>query len=207
MNLIQITREAVVLVDDVDYPSLSQYNWSLNPIGASYAVRKGRSGTGEKRTVQMHRQILGASDRVQVDHINGNGLDNRRSNLRIASVQMNAFNRKKPDVPCTSRYKGVFQRKGKTVWEARLKYNNKHIHLGTFKTETIGAAAYNYAAELIFGDFARPNNGVPELPDELKMIIYARCLKILTRYNWHPNTDAFLLAGSSIKQESCSISK
>jgi len=193
VRIIEITRDSVSLVDDEDYAHINSFNWALNPQGAGYAVRKGRRGTGEKRTVQMHRQILNAPHGWQIDHINGNSLDNRRSNLRISSVQTNAFNRKKPAVPSTSKYKGVLQRKHKTGWEARVKYSDKAVHLGTFDSERIAAGAYNYAAELMFGEFARKNEGIPEPSSDVKALVYRRCLAQVLKRNWHPATGAFSL--------------
>jgi hypothetical protein len=106
----------------------------------------------------MHRFIINAPFGVQIDHINGNKLDNRRSNIRMATVQKNAFNRKKPKGKCTSQYKGVFKRKDLNKWETRIKINNKSIYLGTFVDEVDAAKAYNQAARKYFGEFARCND-------------------------------------------------
>lgn len=193
MQNINITRNAVAIVSDEDYPHLSKFSWALNPQGVGYAVRKGRKYLCEPRTVQMHREIMRACKGQQVDHINGNGLDNRRENLRFADTQKNAFNRDKPKVLATSQYKGVLRRKGKITWEARIKYNNKAIHLGTFRTEEEGAAAYNFAAQLMFGDFARLNFRINDPPIDIKQTIYEKCSEMVHRYNWRSETGAFLL--------------
>ena len=154
---IKITQGKIVTVSDMDYEELIKFNWSYSA-STGYAVRKGRKSLNEPRTVHMHRFIMDASSKVQIDHINGNKLDNRRLNLRIASVQKNAFNRKKPKVECTSIYKGVLQRKNSEKWIARIKISNKAIHLGTFINEVDAAKAYNEAALYYFGEFARCNN-------------------------------------------------
>lgn len=153
---IKITQGKTVMLSDDDFNELSKYKWAYSA-STGYAVRKGRKSKQEPRTVHMHRVILGAKSTEQVDHINGNKLDNRRSNLRIASIQKNSFNRKKPKVQCTSKYKGVLKRKNATKWEARIKINNKAIYLGTFIHEIDAAKAYNKAALKYFGDFARCN--------------------------------------------------
>jgi len=157
MKEIQITQNRVVSVSDEDYKEISQYSWSYSA-STGYAVRKGRKNCTEPRTVHMHRVIMNAKANQQVDHINGNKLDNRRSNLRFATVQKNAFNRKKPKVRCTSQYKGVLKRKNASKWEARIKLNNKAIYLGRFVNEKDAARAYNEAALKYFGEFARCND-------------------------------------------------
>ncbi|WP_346866645.1 MULTISPECIES: HNH endonuclease [unclassified Clostridium] len=157
MKEIKITQGKTVLVSDEDFQNISQFKWAYSA-STGYAVRKGRKILQEPRTVHMHRFIMGASSKVQIDHINGNKLDNRRLNLRIASIQKNAFNRKKPKVICTSKYKGVLKRKNSNRWEARIKFNNKSIHLGRFINEVDAAKAYNRAALYYFGEFARCND-------------------------------------------------
>jgi len=190
--LISLTRDAVAIVDDADFEWLNSYSWSAVPrYRTSSAVRKGRAGTGEPRTVAMHRQILGFPTGFQIDHINGNALDNRRGNLRLAVAQTNSFNRPKPKVASTSKFKGVLQRKGKTTWEARVKYDDKAIHLGTFADEEDAAAAYNYGALLMFGDYARPNLGVREAPPDIRAMVYDRCLAQVVKRRLRPSAGAF----------------
>lgn len=157
MHQILITQGKKVLVSDEDFERISQFSWSYSS-STGYAVRKGRKSLGEPRTVHMHRFIMQPASKVQIDHINGDKLDNRFSNLRIASCQENAFNRKKPRVNCTSKYKGVLKRKNSNNWIARIKFNNKGIHLGSFSNEADAAKAYNAAARQYFGEFARCND-------------------------------------------------
>ena len=90
---IQITQGKKVLVSDEDFKEVSKYKWSYSA-STGYAVRKGRKNCNEPRTVHMHRVILKAKANEQVDHINGNKLDNRKSNLRIVSQQNNTQARK-----------------------------------------------------------------------------------------------------------------
>ena len=178
MRIIQITKGQEVKVSKADYDMLSKYNWSYTtPRG--YAVRKGRRNTNEPRTVSMHRVIMNAKAGEQIDHINGDKLDNRRSNLRFVNTQKNAFNRKKPDVNSTSQYKGVLKRKGSKSWEARIKLNYKAIHLGSYKHEIDGAKAYNEAAKLLFKEFAKFND-VPEATLDIKKHVYEKCRKYIT---------------------------
>lgn len=185
MKEIPLTRNATTIVDDEDYDRLMEHSWALNPEGRGYAVRKGSKRRGEPRTVQMHKEILEVPEGVQVDHINGNSLDNRKVNLRPASVQQNAFNRKKPNVVCTSKYKGVFRRKNKKTWTARIKYNDRHVELGGgYPTEEYAAAAYNFASRIFFGKYRRENPDVPELCIEVQYALYLKCKRYMERYGW-----------------------
>lgn len=173
MRTIELTQGKEVKVDKEDYDVLSKFNWSYtSPDG--YAVRKGRRNTDEPRTVHMHRVIMKAKPEQQLDHINGDKLDNRKANLRFATTQENSFNRKKPDVDCTSQYKGVLKRKKAKSWEARIKFNDRALHLGSYRNEIEGAMAYNEAAKIMFGEFARLND-VYEAPDHIKRHVAEKC--------------------------------
>ena len=111
----------------------------------------------------MHRQILGHEPRVTsdeprttvIDHINRNGLDNRRANLRLATVAQNAWNSKKRR--SCSGYKGVCYDKAKRRWRAAIVHHGRRIHLGYFKDKIPAAKAYDDAAKKYFGQFARTN--------------------------------------------------
>lgn len=150
---IMLTRGAVAIVDDADYDKLTQYSWCVNAQG--YAVR-GYRQNGVIHQERMHRAVVGdACVGFEVDHINGNRLDNRRSNLRIATRAQNAANIS--TVPHSSKYRGVRKAKGRKVWTARICVNRKEVHLGQYKKEIDAAKAYNKAAIKYFGDFARLN--------------------------------------------------
>lgn len=102
---------------------------------------------------RIHRLILNAKLPLQVDHINGNGLDNRRKNLRLVTSQQNNFNRR----PVNSKYKGVAFHKRCNLWEAKICINQKRMCLGFFKTAQEAARAYNLKAKELFGEFAYLN--------------------------------------------------
>lgn len=184
MREIPITRDRIAIVDDEDYERIASHSWALNPQGTGYAVRKGSKRRGEPRTVQMHREVLGVEQGTIIDHINGNGLDNRKANLRIADTQRNAFNRWKPNIPCTSQYKGVIARKKGPSWHARIKYRNKCIELGAFREEAYAAAAYNFAARVLFGTFRRENQNVGELTRADKELVLGRIQRVASQRGW-----------------------
>lgn len=148
------------IVDEADYPELIQYRWQLNCSG--YATRgdyQGKQGNGRYAitTVFMARQIMdfeGDYRKTVVDHISGDKLDNRRSNLRIVPATANAINagRRKDN---KSGYKGVWFNKDKQRWESAIRVDKRPLHLGTFGTPEEAAAAYAAAAEKYHGEYRR----------------------------------------------------
>ena len=147
------------LIDDDDYAIVSMYNWYIagGAKGFFYAARK---IIRDKKhiTVLMHRELLGLKkgDRRCVDHINGNGLDNRRScNLRLANKQQNACNQQPRKG--TSKYKGVSWHKANAKWAAQIMAMGQTMYLGYFDKEIIAAKAYNLAALKYHGIFAYTN--------------------------------------------------
>ena len=146
MMMIPLTRGAVAIVDASDFPVLSAYKWRLQKCGSGldYAVRSSPRNKGEKRTeILMHREIMCCPKRLTVDHINKNGLDNRRSNLRIATQSQNnanALSRRKT----RSGLRGVTpdERSGGRRWLARLSVNNQLVLLGTFSSAEEAHSAY-----------------------------------------------------------------
>jgi hypothetical protein len=104
----------------------------------------------------LHRLVMNAPAGVGVDHINGNPLDNRKCNLRLANQQQNMRNAKKFTRKCSSRYKGVCFKQGK-YWQAYIGVDRKQIHIGYFGAEEEAAKAYDRRALELFGEFARLN--------------------------------------------------
>lgn len=208
MKTIQLTRGKQVIVDDEDYERLMKHSWAWVPptesrSGAGYAVRKGSKKHGEPHTVHMHREILHAPAHRQIDHINMNSLDNRKENLRYATVQENGFNRPKPVMPCTSRYKGVFARKNNpdaNGWTARIKFNGRHVELGRYWREDQAAAAYNFASRIFFGQFRRENAGVEELSFEQQWRLFRVAQDYIERYGWYVNTETYRSFYSALLQ-------
>lgn len=163
MKTIPLTKGLFALVDDDDYKWLSAYKWQAynGKMGNHYAVRSVRK-LGKVKGFRMHRMITNAPRGMEVDHKNGNGLDNRKQNLRVCTVAQNHANRRVDACKtAASKYKGVFFRKNRahcpSPWKAVIKSNNKIFQLGHFQTEIQAAIAYNKAALEIHGEFARLN--------------------------------------------------
>ena len=150
MKEITLTRGMVALVDDEDYERLSAYRWcALKSEHTFYAVRN----VGRSEKVLMHRELLAAPRGMEVDHISGDGLDNRRCNIRIATSRQNKHNQgiRRSN---KSGYKGVhLNRNGR--WRARMRIPGGHLHLGYFDTAELANAAYCAAARKYQGEFAR----------------------------------------------------
>lgn len=150
MKEIRLTQGQVALVDDEDYEALARFKWQAiwNATAQTYYARRS-SGPGK---VYMHRQVTDALVGEEVDHINHNGLDNRRGNLRRCSVAQNRRNARKR-ARCSSQFKGVRWNKQAGKWQAMIMKR----HLGFFADETKAALAYNKAARQEFGEYALLN--------------------------------------------------
>jgi hypothetical protein len=107
--------------------------------------------------MRLNRVIMDAPPGLLVDHRNGNTLDNRRTNLRLATCSQNRINSQRDKSKTSSRYVGVSLEKGRGKWLAYISYNGKRIHLGRFDNELDAARAYDLAAVKYHGEFARLN--------------------------------------------------
>lgn len=152
---IKLTQGKVAIVDDEDYALVSQYKWWAHKIRNIYYVQAHEPKNNKK--IRMHRLIMGIADpKVGIDHINGNGLDNRKNNLRIATKSQNGMNQK-PQKNRSSKFKGIYWNKNAKKWQAQIKINKKNKYLGLFNIETEAAKSYDIAAKELFGEFARLN--------------------------------------------------
>lgn len=159
MKQIQLTQDQIALVDDQDYEWLNQWRWYARKGRYTfYAVRHVCVTKGKRRQEQMHRLILELQpdDKRECDHRDGNGLNNRRSNLRICTMAQNQRSRRN-QMGCTSRFKGVWWHRGNRNWQSRIGINGKQICLGSFNSETEAAQAYDKAALKHHGDFRLTN--------------------------------------------------
>lgn len=147
----------VTFVDDDIYECYKDYKWSLDGKGYPKVTVPSLTNRSGYTTLKLHRLITKPKSGEQVDHINGNKLDNRRSNLRLCNNSQNQMNQSKKKGVFRSDYKGVCWKKQQGKWYARIGVNYKRIHLGYFNTEKEAALAYNAAALKYFGEFARLN--------------------------------------------------
>lgn len=166
MKEIQLTKGRVALVDDEDYDYLNQWRWhSRYDKGKFYVERMQTIGYKKRVGIKIHRLIMNCPPELQVDHRDGNPLNNQKSNLRICTNTQNQYNR---DGFGESPFKGVYFKKTKyknkvhVAIVAQITIEGKVTHLGYFKTEKEAALAYNKMATLSFGEFARLNI----IPDE-----------------------------------------
>jgi len=162
MKEIILTQNKVTLVDDEDYEYLNHWKWYAYKYKKGttyYAGRNTSRKLGSQKRIPMHNQLLGYQDNNIIDHKDGNGLNNQKTNIRFCTFSQNSRNKKGFS---SSNYKGVYKKLNRPnrikCYEASIYFNNKSHYLGSFKTPQEAAIAYNKAAILNFGEFARLNN-------------------------------------------------
>ena len=149
-----ISLGRVSVVDASDLPLISGHRWWVLRNRTCYAITHIHRD-GKRTTISMHRLIMGAQPGQFIDHRDGDGLNNVRSNLRFATCQQNAMNARQKNH--SSQFKGVSWRKDRGHWTAKIRIGCRDKFLGCFHEETEAAKAYNLAARQIFGKFARLN--------------------------------------------------
>ena len=152
MKEIPLRKGMVALVDDEDFERLSRHRWSFHPLG--YAVRQ-VTAAGKPRLIYMHRVVLQAPPGREVDHRNGDGLDNQRENLRLVARAQNSRNQRLR--PHSSPFKGVSFDRESGRWRAAIMVDYRKIHLGSFDDEQEAALAYDQASRELHGEYGRPN--------------------------------------------------
>lgn len=151
---VPLSRGLVALVDDADLPLVLSFgSWSAMPRNRTYYARRTVRREGGGSSQYMHRVLV---DWPRVDHINGDGLDNRRCNLRPATHADNMRNARLR-VDNSSGFKGVTASKRAGRWAAAIHVNGRRLHLGSFEDAQDAARAYDAAALTYFGEFARLN--------------------------------------------------
>lgn len=154
VHLVPLTRGKFALIDSADAEEVGRYNWmALKGSHGWYAVRFVER-RGRRSCIYMHRQLMRAMPGIEVDHRDLDSLDNRRSNMRLATRGQNGSNRS-VQRNNTSGFKGVCWDKAKQKWSSHIKVDGRQRFLGYFATPEEAHAAYAAAATKSFGEFAR----------------------------------------------------
>lgn len=149
MKEIELTQGRIALVDDNDFEYLNQFTWQLQPNrNTFYAV-----GYIDHKTVKMHRIIMSVPSDLQIDHIDHNGLNNQKNNLRICTRQQNSMNR----IPNKSKYKGVYFRKDRNKWNVLISVDGILKNMGYYSSEIEAARTYDTFAKEYYGEYAYLN--------------------------------------------------
>jgi len=155
-KIIPLTQGKVAIVDDEDYEYLNQFKWYARKHRNTFYAARNIYRNGKQTVLSMHTAVMGRKKGLEIDHINGNGLDNRRSNLRFVTHRQNLQNR---HTAKTSKYPGVNWSKIAHKWRAYIEINGKQIHLGYFNNEYEAYLAYQKAVEKL-GEECIPVGGM-----------------------------------------------
>ncbi|ASJ54213.1 hypothetical protein BP422_12040 [Brevibacillus formosus] len=155
--MVGVTKNGVeFFFDKEDAHFVCSHTWHLSEINGIRYVQTGIKKDGKSTTIKLHRLVLKVNGGMVIDHVNHDGLDNRKVNLRICSHRKNMWNRTKRVIG-TSRFKGVYFSDKAKRWIAQIQVEGKKKYLGIFEREEDAAAAYNEAAVFYFGEYATLN--------------------------------------------------
>lgn len=152
---IKITKGFYSLIDEEDFLRVSKFKWSASVYKNNFYAITDIYQKNKKKKIRtgMHRFLMNFPKNKDVDHINGNGLDNRKINLRVCSRSQNSMNRDKSSLN-KSGYKGVSWCKAMNSWQACISFNRKTIYLGCYSTPKKAHEIYSIAAKKYYGEFA-----------------------------------------------------
>ncbi len=153
---VPLSQGKIALIDNADLSLIEGHSWCTQKTRHHwYAITYVGSGHASRRRLTMHRLLMQSPKGFMIDHIDGNGLNNQRSNLRLATAAQNQSNKR--IVSGASRFKGVFSEKRGRPWRAKIKVDGRQFSLGKFDHEADAARAYDRAALEHFGEFACTN--------------------------------------------------
>lgn len=153
IKILKSNKGTKILVSDKDYDRVKKFKWKLCPTTGILFITKNR------KRISLHRFIMNPDKDMVVDHINGDRSDNRRSNLRVCSHKQNLANQKL-NSKNTSGFKGVYYKKSKKKFTARIKVEGRLFFLGHFNNPKEAGEAYDRAAVEYFGGFAKTNKSL-----------------------------------------------
>ena len=153
MKRIQLTQGQVALVDDEDFKKVNQFKWNAQKDGNKFYAKRMITINGKRTAQLMHMLIVGDNPfKLDIDHRDGDGLNNQKNNLRLCTHQQNMMNRKL-NKNSSSTYKGVHYSSVRQKWQARIQTDGKRISLGFFNGKEDAARAYDAAAIEHHGEF------------------------------------------------------
>jgi len=151
---IPLSKGYEAIIDLIDLPLVQGKKFYLSNTHRSFYAMRSDIVDGKNKTVYLHRLLMGSPVGFEIDHIDGNGLNNRRQNLRITTRAQNARNMRK-HVDNKSGFKGVSWNSEKQKWEGRIHTKEKRVFLGYFESAEIAYKAYVMASENMHGEFGR----------------------------------------------------
>ena len=155
MKQVPLTQGYIAIVDDEDFEKIKHHKWSITSNKEKTHVYARAKIAG--KTIKLHRYILGLTDKsMVVDHIDHNGLNNTRSNLRVCTLKENQANQK-PKKNAASKYRGLAWNKQRLKWQVSIKVNGVQKYLGIYKNEDEAARVYDKHAKIQYGEFAYLN--------------------------------------------------
>jgi hypothetical protein len=158
MKRIKLTRGKHTIVDDDDFERLSKHKWQAVKGGKkliSWRACRSETVNGKKKHIPMSNEIMPPQKGFVVDHKNNDSLDNRKENLRFATLSQNQHNKRKQTG--NHRFKGIYFNKRYKIYSASINFNYKARHIGYYKTDVEAAKAYDVVAKELFGEFANLN--------------------------------------------------
>lgn len=154
MKKIILSKGQTAIVNDDDYEYLSKMSWHTLKNKTTYYACHGERFGKKMKSILMHRLIMKTPKGMETDHMDGNGLNNQKSNLRVCTISENRRNQTRKKLNCSSKFKGVSWNSAQKIWVANLQVDNKHVWLGRHHNEIDAAKAYDNAAREYFKEFA-----------------------------------------------------